>query len=472
MVKTNYISHLLLKITKRESETIQLVNLAKSNLKPMPGKMVKFGKAIGKYSVRDSNESGVRWYKTQDDKWKYKYKSPYLKDYNKSGRIRDEIIIYAKPGKITSYIFYDKSKQTLYFGVTDSSFTFHPNQVVYVYSEELTSLEEVPLFIDICFVDGAKKVQLYKRDMNLSPIPLIMLSFKPRIFSSNFNISELENPVFGEPNIRNSIQLPYTGLNKKELVKKWLQFKNGIPRQIPQREVNPNRNIVHRVMNDGYNSDEEPLDVRRERLKRNAAIERAIEEAYYEPEVITIDRLPEPDENGYYHFNEDIWPNNYDIDNPTAIFQNLRNDDNGGVSVYTINGNFYDFLPDREVRTYQGQYCFYWCPTDGSFGVRYKKVVDNNNNRERTERTGDGDGNNDRDRDENQPAHMVNKYIYLQVLNPSLDGEMTPTTIDLYTKSFYHLGRINYEQFNINRKEQIFITKRQLELQWESKNNN
>ena len=457
-----FITHFILTIHKRDSETKQIVSLAKANLKPMSGKMVKFGKKIGKYSIKDNGYTGVKWYNKknqnehQTNPLSYKYQSPYFREYNKLGYISDEIIIYAKPNKITSYIFYEKNKQKLFFGVTDSSFTFHPNQVVHIYSEEHESLEEVPLFIDLVMVNGSKNVNRYRKIPNLSPIPNIMLSFRPRIFSTSFNLSELENPVYGEPNIVNEIYLPYTGIKKKELLSNWMKFKNGIPRQIPQREVVPNRNIVHRVMEDGNNSDEEPLDVRQDRLRRNRAIEAAIQAADYEPDTVTLDTLPEPDEHGYITFNSPVWPTNYDINNPKSLFNNFRFDDNGYTDYYSINGQFYRFNPESETSVMTGQYALYWCPTDGSFGIRYKKQYNNTYGESSGNNEGEGESEQP-DRDEHETAHMVNKYIYLEVLNPGLVGAMQPVTVDFFTRSYYHLARLNYDNDNIRRKEQVFI---------------
>lgn len=470
-----FITHIILTVHKRDSETRTVVNLSKANLKPMSGKMVKFGKKIGKWSIKDNGFTGLKWYNKnnenehQNKPYSYKYQSPYIRDYNRSGYISDEIIIYAKPNKITSYIFYEKNLQKLYFGVTDSSFTFHPNRVVHIYSEEHDSLEQVPLFIDLCYVNGSKNVNKCRKDMNLSPIPNIMLSFRPRIFSSSFDLTELENPVFGEPNIINNIQLPYTGIKKKELLKRWMEFKNGIPRQIPQREVRPNHQIVHRVMEDGTNSDEEPLDVRRDRLRRNRAIEAAIEASNYEEDIVTLERLPEPDENGYINF-VGLDTDNYNINDPTALFHGFRVDDNGYTDYFAINGRFVKFNPANEVKLEQGQYGFYWCPTDKSFGIRYKKITQpysSSNNNEDNENNDTGTSN-----EEREPAHMVNKYIYLEVLNPGLLGDMQPTTIDFYTRSYYHLGRLEYNQVDIASKNQIIKPWSEIETAWENRFNN
>lgn len=469
-----FITHIILTIHKRDSETKQVVSLSKANIRPMSGKMVKFGKKIGKYSIKDNGFQGIKWYNknnenlNQNQPLSYKYQSPYFKEYNKKGKILDEIIIYAKPGKITSYIFYEKGLQKLYFGVTDSSFTFHPNRVVHIYSEEHCSLEEVPLFIDLCYVNGSKNVNKCRKDIHQSPIPNIMLSFRPRIFASSFSLTELENPVFGEPNIVNDIYLPYTGIRKKELVKRWMEFKAGIPRQIPQREVIPDSNIVHRVLENGYFSDEEPLDVRRDRLRREKAIEEAIRNTNFEPEVLTLDRLPEPDENGYINF-VDHDTDNYDINNPSSLFHGFRVDDNGSTDYFAINGKFIPFNPTSELRLTGGQYGFYWCPTDRSFGIRYRKeepAYHGNDNQEESNQDNTTNG-----QDEHERHHMVNKYIYLEVLNPGIFQEMRPTTIDFYTRSYYHLGRIEYNEIDIRSHKNVTIPWSELEFNWENRLN-
>lgn len=476
-VKMVFISHILLKITKRDSETIQLVNLSKANLKPMSGKMVSFSKKLP-YNKRKPKDyykyegfTGLKWYNKknqnehQDKPLSYKYLPENYKEYNKTHFKRSEIIIFAKPGKITSYIYYSKNDQKLYYGATTSSFTFFPNQTIHIYSEEHDSSEEIPLFIDVIMVNGGNNIQPIKKDYNKAPIPPIMLKFLPRKFSESFDLSVIESPIFGEEPTRYEIYTPYTGINRKELIKRWLQFKSGIPRQVSRREVFSDRSIL--PTSSGYDSDTEPLDVRRDRLRRNRAIEAAIDAMNYDipTNTITLDNIPTPDSNGYIHFGEG-WPTNYSIDNPKAIYHHLLPDDNGFPSIYTVNGQFFSFNPEIERRVQQGSYAFYWCPTDGSFGVRYKKIVIQDNNNEDAPGGGESSGTGERNH-EDERAHMVNKYIYLQVLNDV--GDMIPTTIDLYTRSYYHLGRINYEQFNIDHKEQISITKRQLEDAWEER---
>lgn len=222
------------------------------------------------------------------------------------GYIQDEVVIYARSKKIIGYIFHQKTNDTIYFGVTDFSFTFHPNKAISIYTEEFDSLEEVPLFIDICFVNGPLKVNKYRKDFQQSPIQVIMLSFRPRIYSSSFNVSDMENPIPGvqSENIVNSFCFPSTGIRKKELLKHWMFYKAGIQRQISGRETGEPSNVVHRVLADDNLSDEEPADVRRERLQRRRAIEAAIEAAKFDYDIVSLQGLPEPDANGYINFND------------------------------------------------------------------------------------------------------------------------------------------------------------------------
>ena len=50
-------------------------------------------------------------------------------------------------------------------------------------------------------------------------------------------------------------------------------------------------------------------------------------------------------------------------------------------------------------------------------------------------------------------------------------GEMRPTTIDFYTRSYYHLARLEYDEFNIRLKDQVLIPKAQLEEAWNNRMN-
>lgn len=473
-----FITHFLLKIIERDdTETVKVVSCAKTNVRPSQSKMVKFGKKIKKYSLQDQGFTGIKW-KEYKDAWNhqqpygngntikgYKYQSPFFRDYNRKGKIDDEIIIYAKPDKLTVYIFYTKHKMDFYYGVTDGSFTFNPNKAICIYTKEIESLEQVPLLIDLCFVNGSKNVNKYRRNFSLSPIPTSIFHFAPRIFSSKFNVE-----YFGQ--IKNEFIFPYTGINKKELLSTWMKFKNGIPRQIPEREI---RYVQPQERNDNreYDSDEEPLDVRQARIRRNRAIEAAIEAANFDYDnIVSMDTLPEPDENGYINF-VGLDTDNYDIMHPERLFRGYRIDDTGYPNYYAINGRFSLFNPNSEVNVSVGQYAFYWCPTDRTFGIRYKKEVVRNRDREE-DRVGLGSG---EDRvggqgNEREPAPMVNKYIYLDVLNPGFLGEMRPQTIDFYSKSYYHLGRLRYDETNIERKDQIAISMSDLETIWNNRTQN
>jgi len=465
-----FITHFLLKVIERDdTETVKVVSCAKVNARPSSGKLIKFGKKIGKYSIKDQGFTGIKWnkynvyynYNDPNDTGKvvqkYKYQSPFFREYNKKGKIEDEIIIYAKPDKLTVYIFYEKHNMNFFYGVTDSSFTFNPNRTICVYTKEIESLEQVPLLIDLCFVNGSKNVNKYRRNFNLSPVPKTIFHFPPRVFSSKYNIE-----YFG--NQKNDFDFPYSGINKKELLRKWMKFKNGIPRQIPEREIRP-LSFPRTNDNRDEDSDEEPLNVRRDRIKRNRAIEAAINAADFNYDVVSLETLPEPDENGYINF-AGLDTDGFDIQHPETLFHGYRIDDNGYPNYYSINGRFNLFNPDSEVRVSAGQYAFYWCPTDKTFGVRYKKeVVRGQGDREDRSRGDREEGG----RSEREPAPMVNKYIYLDILNPGMLGEMRPATIDFFTKSYYHLGRLNYTDYNIVNKMQIAIKMEDLEQVWNNR---
>ena len=62
-----FITHIILTVHKRDSETRTVVNLSKANLKPMSGKMVKFGKKIGKWSIKDNGFTGLKWYNKNNE---------------------------------------------------------------------------------------------------------------------------------------------------------------------------------------------------------------------------------------------------------------------------------------------------------------------------------------------------------------------------------------------------------------------
>lgn len=460
-MRSIFISHILLKISKDDSYTLQCVNLSKANLKPSSSKMVKFGKKISK-NYNNSNEVGISW----RDKG-YKYKSPFERDYLRNGYRNDEIVIYAKPGKLTCYIFYDKNRSKLFYGVTDSSFTFRPNQTVSIWSEEIESLSQVPDYIDVCFVDGVSKVNVYRKNFQQSPIPVIMLAFRPRIFSSSFVVSEMDSPIPGDPSFRFDIYLPYTGIKKKELLREWMRFKNGIPRQVNLVRINEAGTSYNRIIED---IGDEPADVTRDRLQRDRAIEAAIEAADLDYDNLTLHDLPEPDERGYINF-EGLETDSYDINNPERLFHSFRYDDNGYIDCFAINGKFVKFNPDGEVKVDYGQYAFYWCPGDETFGIRYKKEV-GYTGLDNEEGSGQGDQGQNSTQDEREPAPMVNKYIYLEVLNPGLMGEMKPARIDFYTKSYFHLGRLEYDEVNIRRKDQVWLPKSDFVTAWENRMRN
>lgn len=294
------------------------------------------------------------------------------------------------------------------------------------------------------------------------PIPEIELSFPNYIFSRSLSMVELEQEnerLYGSWVFR--IKFPFTGFRKKTAIREWTIYKNGIPKP----SVNNNPHVVHRVMHDGYLSDEEPLSVKRDRLKRQEAIERAIEAMRYDPKELTLADIPEPDERGYITFNRPI-EDNYDMNFPEKLFKNYIPNDNGDVLYYYINGvrNYFNPNPSLDKKLEPGQYGFYWCPTDDSFGIRCKKTDTYGT------RTGASDNNESRQRTntDKETAHMVNKYIYLNVLNDD-DTEMVPQVVDFYTRSNFYLGRLRYEDVDIRRKKQISIPVNELKASWDER---
>ena len=465
MVSIINLTHFLIVFKYSDKEVTKVVNIKKANLKPSSSKLVRFGKKIGKWSLPNENFQGIKYFNNSWGKRYYKYQSPYQYEYNKSGEIADEIVIYAKPGKVTSYIFYDKQQQKLYYGITDSSFTFHPDEVIHIYSEELLSLSDAPKRLAMLFVYDNMVNQfrnLFREDRfddsyNLMKIPPLDISFKNYLFSSVLDLKDVEREnleLYGY--WLSKLSFPFTGIRKKTLIRDWTRYRNAIP--APQRDNNPN--VVHRVMEDGYLSDEEPLDVRRDRLRRNAAIERAIESMNYTPNELSLRNIPEPDEHGYITFNDPPRSANYDINYPERMFEHFEEGDTGDVLYYYINGEMNLFRPstDNEVRLDPNKYGFYWCPTDNSFGIRCKK--------EAPERTSSSRENNNENNTDHERAHMVNKYIYLKVLNDWPEEEMVPQTVDFYTKSYYYLGRLKYDEVDIRRKAQVSIPNSELKSSW------
>ena len=62
---------------------------------------------------------------------------------------------------------------------------------------------------------------------------------------------------------------------------------------------------------------------------------------------------------------------------------------------------------------------------------------------------------------------MVNKYIYLNILNEN--NQMVPQVVDFYTRSNYYLGRLRYEDVDIRRKKQISISANELKASWDER---
>lgn len=475
MVNKINITHVKLSLSYRNDRYVtNYINLRKANLKPMKTKLIKFGKKIGKWSLKDNKFKGLKYYKNSTGNYYYKYQSPYQTQYNLHGETADEIVIYARPNTVTSYIFYDKKQSKLYYGITDASFTFHPEDVIHIYSEELISLEDAPTEASLIFIPDNKvnelRYAINHEDIPPNvlreqfPIPAIIVSFPNYIFSRSLNMLEVENEnkhLYGSWIFR--IGFPFTGIRKKTAIREWTVYKSGIPKP----SVNNNPHVVHRVMHDGYWSDEEPLSVKRDRLKREEAIERAIESMRYTKEELTLADIPEPDDHGYITFNKPM-EDNYDMNFPEKLFTNYIPNDNGDVLYYYINGhrNFFNPNPSLDKKLETGQYGFYWCPTDDTFGIRCKKpnksslrigASDNKENEEPNQRT-----NTDK-----ETAHMVNKYIYLNILNEN--NQMVPQVVDFYTRSNYYLGRLRYEDVDIRRKKQISISVNELKASWDER---
>lgn len=358
MVSQYNITHILLSLIYREEKVNQqFINIRKANLKPMKTKLIKFGKKIGKWSLKDNNFKGIKYFTNSRGNSYYKYQSPYQREYNKNGEIADEIIIYAKPNTATSYIFYDKKQAKLFYGITDASFTFHPDEVIHIYSEELNSLQDAPIEARITFildnkVNECRYAMKHYDEMDLNllrreiPIPSLIVSFPNYIFSRVLSLKDVEDNYsdnFGKWLFRMSF--PFTGFRKKTAIREWTRYKNAIPK--PSTSNNPN--VVHRVMEDGNLSDEEPLTVKRDRLKRNAAIEAAIEAMHYTSQELTMADIPEPDEHGYISFDRPLYDDNYDMNFPERMFRNFLSTDNGDVMHYFINGRPNLFLPHPEL---------------------------------------------------------------------------------------------------------------------------
>lgn len=475
-----FCSHFILKIIERgesNSEITKVVNLGKCNGFPSPGKLIRFGKKIKKGSRNNQvynhrQERGIQWidknmynFDSNEEKWGYKYSSAYNREYNLSGYQQDEIVILAKPHKNTVYVFLEKHTQTIFYGVTNSSFTFKANKTICVYTKEIDYVSEIPLFIHICFVNGSVNVNKYRSDFSKSPLKSVILAFPAETFSSKMKLGEINSGVFGQPSYKfPEMIFPFSGLKKKELLRKWMNFKNGIPNDRGVINVN-NSSIINNPS--GYESDIEPLHLRRERLRRNRRIEAAIDAANfdYSQGSLSLEQLPVPDENGYISFSGIDQPT-YDIENPKAMFRGYKDNDDGSVSYFVINGKHLLFNPDIECKVENGQFAFYYCPTNETFGIRYKKEVKNRESSNSDQTNSDNNDNNNTD----VPAPMVNKYIYLDVLNPGINpSEMRPAVVDFYTKSYYHLGRLNYHEGMIHRKDQVFISKNELEVIWENR---
>ena len=222
-----FINYIILKILERDNtEITKVVDIARVNQQPSTGKLIRFGKKINPSWInnKDKRPKGVYYsWKTKLNNNDFidatpirKYRSPFEAEYNKTGYKRNEIILFAKPHQATAYIFYTKQTNRLYFGVTDSSFTFHPNETVCIYTKELHSLSEVPILIQVDMVNGKNNIEKISKDNTRAPIRTVVLNFKPRIFSEYIDYNKLDSCIPGEPPDVYDIQMPATGFNLKE----------------------------------------------------------------------------------------------------------------------------------------------------------------------------------------------------------------------------------------------------------------
>lgn len=480
-----FINYIILKILERDNtEITKVVDIARVNQQPSTGKLIRFGKKINPSWInnKDKRPKGVYYsWKTRLNDNDFinaipirKYRSPFEAEYNKTGYKRNEIILFAKPHKATAYIFYTKQTNRLYFGVTDSSFTFHPNETVCIYTKELNSLSEVPILIQVDMVNGKNNIEKINKDNRYAPVRTVILNFKPRIFSESINYNRLDTGIPGEPPDSYDIQMPATGFNLKKVLRKWLKYKNGIPKQIPIEEVASSSTAVMPRGNVATNPSrrrdkgKEPEDVAVARIQQNKRIEAAIENYLQNTEIpnyFTLETLPEADANGYIEFNNNSDIPQYNPMDPNSIFKGFLQGDNGDPVFFAINGKIKHFSTfDTEVKAHPNDFIFYWNPTDSSYGIRFKKHIERRE-KEQDNEEGNGYGDNNNEENENQPAPIINKYICIAVLgNPttsqnSIDyNPMVPQIIDFYTSSYFNLGRLSYNHENIEKRDQISIS--------------
>lgn len=494
-----FINYIILKILERDNtEITKVVDIARVNQQPSTGKLIRFGKKINpsKINNKDKRPKGVYYqYKTSTSNNDFinvtpvrKYRSPFEAEYNKSGYKRNEIILFAKPHKATAYIFYTKQTNRLYFGVTDSSFTFHPNETVCIYTKELNSLSEVPILIQVDMVNGKNNIEKINKDNRYAPVRTVILNFKPRIFSESINYNRLDSGIPGDPPETYDIQMPATGFNLKKVLRKWLKYKNGIPRQIPIEEVASTSTAVMPRGNVATNPSrrrdkgKEPADVVEARNVQNQRIEAAIEEYIQNNEIpsyFTLESLPTADANGYIQFNDNSDQTQYNPMDPNSLFKGFIQGDNGNPVYFAINGKIKKFNPfDTEVKGLPNEFIFYWNPTDSSYGIRFKKNIERRDT-EKDENEASGSGDNNNEESENQPAPVINKYICIAVLgNPatsqnSIDyNPMVPHIIDFYTSSYFNLGRLSYNHENIEKRDQVSISLSDLKKRYYNYKNN
>lgn len=491
-----FINFLILKILERdESETTKVVNVSKANEQACPGKLIKFPKKIGKWTLKTQTQKGykgIEWelYPKSNSKFKRYYYSPNLKKYNRTGFREAEIVLFAKPGYATVYMYYMKDTNRVYFGITKDSITFQPKKCLSIFTRQIKSLEEAPLAIQLDWVNGKKNLEKIKKDHQASPIATVIYHFPPRIFSEYIDYNEIPcgplltpyDPGYDPDENKNEtkkfdIMLPMTGLNRRQLIKKWLQYKIAVPKEATAEEIEDNSTIIAKGAIH-TSKGKEPEDVTIDRHKRDKKIEKYLD-ILYEEDNIALDTLPEADERGYVHGRD--WSDKYNIDNPDSLFKQLSIHDKGYPTYIYLNGDklVLRWPLEQEIKVDPGQFAFYYCPTDETFGIRYKKhyIRDSEGNGKGNEGNSKKKGK-ERDK-EDQPAPIISKYIYLQALGVE-GGDinaidyvgMKPTTVDFYTNSYFYLGRMNYTYQNMKYKDQVAIKYSDLYSKFKNQFNN
>lgn len=456
MSKSYFVNWFYLKIYKNYDEfTVKLVNSRKANSQVDESKLIKFRKPKNEKRLI---HTGL--YRTVNGR-----KVP-IPDYHPSSKA--SVTILAKENRHTVFIYYLKESQRFYYGITNSSIKIEPNKGIIILSYFIDDYSQAPFMVDV-FLCGHKSKKTVKRlveNEGTSAYAAFYVKFRAEEFTDYFEFPE---------DIK--LQTPPTFLNQTELKNNWLFLMNRRRRPLTEQTLRREFNIPVGAniqdMNDVNN--------------RRDQYERAIEEARdnWQDFVRANDNnrellLPPPDENGYYHFTGFTDNINYDPLHPERVFNQvfLQGDNGTPTFCYISNGLFTEQFPlqvDQEVHVKSGEFAFYYCPTYRSYGIRYKKHTTTNvssegGNRRQRQRQ--------REQRTRETARFLKKYIYLRVLgNPSNDVNsidympMHPTKIDFYSKSRYYLGRLEYDQVNIRRKDQVEIPYADFESSWEERNN-